>query len=116
MKNKLKIQHRLILPIVLLGVVALISNVLAVFNINNVNANAANIVDNYMVGTTKLDEIRRSISNTHKMALSHIIAEDYNTMITVVTQMKQEEKNLNQSLKNIKVMLRRQRIKHIRNC
>ncbi len=102
MKNKLKIQHRLILPIVLLGVVALISNVLAVFNINNVNANAANIVDNYMVGTTKLDEIRRSISNTHKMALSHIIAEDYNTMITVVTQMKQEEKNLNQKLKEYK--------------
>jgi Methyl-accepting chemotaxis protein len=102
MKNKLRIQHRLILPIVLLGVVALISNVLAVFNINNVNANAANIVDNYMVGTTKLDEIRRSISNTHKMALSHIIAEDYNTMITVVTQMKQEEKNLNQKLKEYK--------------
>lgn len=102
MKNKLRIQHRLILPIVLLGVVALISNVLAVFNINNVNGNAANIVDNYMVGTTKLDEIRRSISNTHKMALSHIIAEDYNTMITVVTQMKQEEKNLNQKLKEYK--------------
>ena len=53
MKRNLTIQQRLILPIVLLGVVALISNVLAVFSINNVNSNASNIVDNYMVGETK---------------------------------------------------------------
>ena len=50
MKSRLSIQQRLILPIILLGIVALISNVIAIFSIHNVNANAANIVDNYMVG------------------------------------------------------------------
>ena len=72
MKNKLRIKHRLILPVILLGVVALISNILSVFSIHNVNANASDIVDNYMTGAAKLEEIRRSITNTHKMALKKI--------------------------------------------
>ncbi|MCI8454806.1 MAG: methyl-accepting chemotaxis protein [Lachnospiraceae bacterium] len=98
MKNRLSIQKRLLLPIILLGVVALISNILAAFSIHNVNANAANIVDNYMVGETKLAEIRRSILNIHKMALSHIVATDYSTMIEVVSEIKEEEKILDQAL------------------
>lgn len=54
MKKKLTIQQRLILPIILLGVVALISNVLSVFSINNVDSNASKIVDNYMVDSETL--------------------------------------------------------------
>ena len=50
MKKKWNIKYRLILPIALLGIVALISNLLAVSNIKNVNDNAANIADNYMEG------------------------------------------------------------------
>ena len=98
MKNGLSIQKRLLLPIILLGVVALISNILAVFSIHNVNANAVNIVDNYMVGETKLAEIRRSILNIHKMALSHIVATDYSTMIEVVAEIKEEERALDCAL------------------
>lgn len=94
MKKKLTIQQRLILPIVLLGVVALISNILSGFNINNVNSNASKIVDNYMVGSEILQNIRRTTTNIHKMALSHIVATDYNVMITVVAQIKEEEKVL----------------------
>ena len=40
MKKKWNIKYRLILPIALLGMVALISNLLAVSNIKNVNDNA----------------------------------------------------------------------------
>ncbi|MDE5939971.1 MAG: MCP four helix bundle domain-containing protein, partial [Lachnospiraceae bacterium] len=81
MKNRLTIQQRLLLPIVLLGIVALISNALSVFGINNVNANAAKIVDNDMVGSQTLQDIRHTTTNIHKMALSHIVATDYHTMI-----------------------------------
>ncbi len=98
MKNKLSIQQRLVLPIILLGVVALISNVLSVFSINNVNSNASNIVDNDMVTSQTLQNIRYSTINIHKMALSHIVATDYNTMITVVEQIKEEEKILEENL------------------
>ena len=56
-----KLQQRLILPIILLGLVTLLSNVLAVFSINNVHSNAGTIVDEYMVSEAKLEDIRRSI-------------------------------------------------------
>ena len=99
MKKKFTIQQRLMLPIILLGVVALISNALSVFGINNVNSNASKIVDNYMVGLETLQNIRHTTTNIHKMALSHIVATDYNTMITVVAQIKEEEKTLEAYLK-----------------
>lgn len=98
MINKLSLKYRLILPVALLGMVALISNLLAVSNIRNVNANAANIADNYMRQQTQLSEIRRSIMDIHKMALSHIVATDYETMITLVRQIKDEEKLLDEQL------------------
>ncbi|MDE6924152.1 MAG: MCP four helix bundle domain-containing protein [Acetatifactor sp.] len=99
MKKRFTIQQRLILPIILLGVVALISNALSVFGINNVNSNASNIVDNYMIGSETLQNIRYTTTNIHKMALSHIVATDYHTMITVVAQIKEEEKILEAYLK-----------------
>ena len=102
MKKKLTIQQRLILPIILLGVVALISNALSVFSINNVIFNASKIVDDYMVGSRTLQNIRYTTTNIHKMALSHIVATDYNTMITVVAQIKEEEKTLETYLNEYK--------------
>lgn len=102
MKKKFSIQQRLIFPIILLGVVALVSNVLSVFSINNVNFNASKIVDNYMVGLETLQNIRHTTTNIHKMALSHIVATDYNTMITIVGQIKEEEKTLERYLKEYK--------------
>ncbi len=94
MKKKWNIKYRLILPIALLGLVALISNLLAVSNIKNVNDNAANIADNYMEGKTQLAKLHQSVMNIHKLALSHIVATDYSTMITLVNEIKEEEKNL----------------------
>ena len=74
MKGKLTLQQRLILPIILLGLVTLLSNILAVFSINNVNGSARRIVEEYMVSETRLEEIRRSIMEIHRLALSHIVA------------------------------------------
>lgn len=91
MMKSMSIKNRLILPIILLGIVAIISNLLAVINISNVNANAARITDNYMAGKDKLAQISQSVLNIHRMALSHIVATDYETMITVVEQIKEEE-------------------------
>ena len=93
MKGKLTLQHRLILPIVLLGLVTLLSNLLAVFSINNVNANAGVIVDEYMTSETRLEEIRRSMMDLHRLALSHIVAVDHATMIRLVQEIKAEERD-----------------------
>ena len=94
MKGKLTLQQRLILPIILLGLVTLLSNVLAVFSINNVNANAGVIVDEYMTSEAKLEEIRRSMMDLHRLALSHIVAADHGTMIRLVQEIKEEENAL----------------------
>ena len=48
MKGKLTLQQRLVMPILLLGLITLLSNLLAVFGINNVHANAGTIVDEYI--------------------------------------------------------------------
>lgn len=106
MKGKFTIQQRLMLPIILLGVVALISNALSVFGINNVNSNASKIVDNYMVGLETLQNIRHTTTNIHKLALSHIVAIDYNTMIEVVAQIKEEEKILEAYLEEYEAYVR----------
>ena len=105
MRKKWNIRYRLILPIALLGIVALISNLLAVSNIKNVNDNAVNIADNYMEGKTQLAQIHQSVMNIHKMALSHIVATDYNTMITLVNDIKKEEKILNGLLADYEIYI-----------
>ncbi|MCI8660845.1 MAG: methyl-accepting chemotaxis protein [Lachnospiraceae bacterium] len=97
MKN-IRLKHRLIVPIILLGIVALLSNILSIINIHNVNASASTIADNYMDGKSRLAEICQSSMNIHKMALSHIVATDYDTMITLVKQIKEEEALLDQML------------------
>jgi len=97
MKN-ISLKRRLIIPIALLGIVALLSNILSILNIHNVNASATNIADNYMEGQNRLAEICQASMNIHKMALSHIVATDYNTMITLVQQIKEEEQQLDQML------------------
>ncbi len=102
MKTKLTLQQRLVLPIVLLGLVTLLSNILAVFSINNVHANAGTIVDRYMVSEARLEEIRRSMMDIHRLALSHIVAADHATMIRLVQEIKTKEAGLDERLASYK--------------
>lgn len=98
MKGKFTLQQRLILPIILLGLVTLLSNILAVFSINNVNGSARTIVDEYMASEARLEEIRRSIMDIHRLALSHIVAADHGSMIALVQEIKAEEAELDEKL------------------
>lgn len=98
MKGRLTLQQRLILPIILLGLITLLSNILAVFSINNVHANAGSIVDKSMVSEEQLEDIRRSVMDIHRLALSHIVAVDHATMIRLVQEIKAEEAALDEKL------------------
>ena len=102
MFKNISLKHRLIIPVALLGIVALLSNILSIINIRNVNSSASNIADNYMDGQSRLAEICQSYMNIHKMSLSHIVATDYNTMITLVQQIKEEEALLDDMLAEYK--------------
>lgn len=102
MKGKLTLQQRLILPIILLGLVMFLSNVLAGFSIHNVNANAGIIVDEYMTSEAQLEDIRRSMMDIHRLALSHIVAADHATMIKLVQEIKEKESQLDEKLADYK--------------
>ncbi len=102
MIKNISLKQRLILPIALLGIVALLSNILSIINIHNVNASAANIADNYMDGKSRLADICQASMNIHKMALSHIVATDYDTMIVLVRQIKEEEALLDEKMEEYK--------------
>lgn len=98
MKSRMTLQQRLILPIVLLGLITLLSNILAVFSIHNVNSNAGIIVDRHMVSEAQLEDIRRSMMEIHRLALSHIVAADHSTMIKLIREIKEEEAELDEKL------------------
>ncbi len=98
MKGRLRLQQRLILPIILLGLITLLSNILAVFSINNIHANAGSIVDRSMASEEQLEDIRRSVMEIHRLALSHIVAADHATMIQLVQEIKAEESALDEKL------------------
>ncbi len=66
------------LPIALLGLVALLSNILSITNSVNVNASAS--ISQIIYGCAEhLAQICQSSMSIQKMALSHIVATDYNT-------------------------------------
>lgn len=86
------------LPVALLGAALLISNITAFFGLYIVNRNMRDIADNYMTGAALLAEAESSLLNMHKLALSHIIATDSESMIEIAAGIKTEEASLNEKL------------------
>ena len=58
-----------------------------------------------MEGRTQLAKLHQSVMNIHKLALSHIVATDYGTMITLVNDIKEEEKNLDDMLAKYEIYI-----------
>lgn len=97
-KRQGSIRTAIMIPVIILGLVSVISNAMAIWNIQNVNRNATVITDKYMVSVTELSEIQKEVQDIHKLALSHIIATDFDTMITVVESIKTKEAELDMAL------------------
>ena len=83
-KKRTSLKTLILLPVFILGALTIICNVMAINNIRTVNSNAADITDNCMMSVSDLGEIKNDIQVIHTLGLSHIIATDLNTMISVV--------------------------------
>ena len=83
-KKRASLKTLILLPVFILGALTIICNVMAINNIRTVNSNAADITDNCMMSVSDLGEIKNDIQVIHTLGLSHIIATDLNTMISVV--------------------------------
>ncbi len=93
-KGYLSIKIIILVPVFILGFVSIISNITAISNIRNVNANASEIADEYMVSISKLGSIQEQTQGIHRLALSHIIATDLDTMISLVEIIRAEQDEL----------------------
>ena len=93
MNNKKRISIKLIifLPVCILGVVAVLSNVEAIRNLRNVNQTAVVISEEHMVNISQLSDIQRETQEIHKLALSHIIATDLDTLIGLVDDVREKQ-------------------------
>ena len=92
------VRMMLLLPVMILGFVLVFSNIFALMNLRQVNANATEITDEHMVSIEELDAIQTQAQNLHKMALSHIIAIDVDTMIVIVDNVRAEQKAMDESV------------------
>ena len=89
-KARISIKVLTLIPVFFLGIVALVSNISSIINIRSVNGTATTIADEYMESIAELGDIQREAQNIHKKALSHIIATDFNTMLELVADVRQE--------------------------
>lgn len=99
-KRRSSIRTMIMVPVMVLGIVSIISNIMAIRNINNVNNNASEIADVHMSEITKLAAIQEKTQNIHKLALSHIIATDFDTMIGIVGDIEAKETEVEENLKD----------------
>lgn len=101
-KTNSSIKLWIFIPLILLGVVSIGSNFLAERNVRSVNNEATTISDNYLAGITELSDIQGSAKDIHRMALSHIVATDAESMISLVNSISGQEEVLDGQLKSYK--------------
>ena len=101
-KKRASLKTLILLPVFILGALTIICNVMAINNIRTVNSNAADITDNCMRSVSDLGEIKNDIQVIHTLGLSHIIATDLNTMISVVGEINDNQEELEKKLDEYK--------------
>lgn len=101
-KKRASLKTLILLPVFILGALTIICNVMAINNIRTDNSNAADITDNCMMSVSDLGEIKNDIQVIHTLGLSHIIATDLNTMISVVGEINDNQEELEKKLDEYK--------------
>ncbi len=101
MKKKTSIRILIMGPVILLGIVSILSNIISIINLKRVNDSATIISNEYMSCITELDTIGQTTKDIHTLALSHIVATDFETMTAVVGKIDEEKALLDQALSDI---------------
>ena len=69
-KKKTSIKVYIMVPVIVLGVVSILSNLMALQNVRKVNRNATNIVDNYMPAISELEEIQVKTKSLQNLCMN----------------------------------------------
>lgn len=101
-KKKLSTKLIILIPVFILGIFSVISNVMSVSNIRNVNRSAVQISEVSLKNVSGLAEIQRQTQDIHNLGLSHIIAVDLDSMIKLVEKIRSQEDVLEKDLESYK--------------
>lgn len=101
-KKKLSTKFIILIPVFILGIFSIISNVMSVSNIRNVNRRAVQISEVSLKNVSSLAEIQRQTQDIHNLGLSHIIAVDLDSMIQLVEKIRSREDALEKDLESYK--------------
>ena len=101
-KKKLSTKLIILIPVFILGIFSIISNVMSVSNIKNVNRSAVQISEVSLKNVSSLAEIQRQTHEMHNLGLSHIIAVDLDSMIQLVEKIRSQEDALEKDLESYK--------------
>lgn len=102
MNKTMSIKIKIMVPVLLLGIVSIFSNIMSVYSLRSVNKTASTIADEYMTTITELDTIGQTAKSIHTHALSHIVATDFETMKAIIGEIEAEEATLAEALDTIK--------------
>ena len=102
-KKKLSTKFIILIPVFILGIFSIISNVMSVSNIKNVNRSAVQISEVSLKNVSGLAEIQRQTQDIHNLGLSHIIAVDLDSMIQLVEKIRSQEDALEKDLESYKI-------------
>ena len=101
-KKKLSTKFIILIPVFILGIFSIISNVMSVSNIRNVNRSAVQISEVSLKNVSGLAEIQKQTQDIHNLGLSHIIAVDLDSMIKLVEKIRSQEDALEKDLESYK--------------
>ena len=93
-KKRISIKFLILIPVFVLGFLAISSNIESIINLRNVNSKAVTIADEHMKNISELSNIQKKTQNIHKLALSHIIATDLDTLISIINEIRAEQSEI----------------------
>lgn len=97
-KKRLSLKYIILVPVIILGIVSVVSNIWSMNSLKRVNDTATKIVEENLYNITSLSEIQKEASAIHRLVLSHIIASDFDSMVALVDSVRAEEAKLDAML------------------
>ena len=95
MKDKrLSIRTMILVPVLLVGIMLIITNYTGLASMKKVNNSANIIIDKHLKSIEQLANIQKYANTIHKESLSHITATSFEQKISVVSKIKEDEAGL----------------------
>lgn len=97
-KFKIGIRQIVMIPVLILGIFSIVSNIIGLSNVRSVNKEADQIANNYLESISAMSKMQEDVQDIHQKALSHIIATKFETMVNIVEEIDEAESTLEKEL------------------